>query len=142
MSHVIAITRVVDPWWVVWWGNNWGWVILFFVLFGSAIAESFREISRTHHKRKIVRIKARTQARELARLERLERRGYTVHDPVQLSSGSYVVRRIPDNSQECTHRRVVPIIPKNEDKPVGWLCTNPDCQEQLPTNYAVREEDL
>src|ERR1700683_3847964 len=136
MPHAIAIVHVVDPWWVVWWNNNWGWIVLFLIIFGSGIAEFFREIGKTHHKRKIARIKARTAAREGARLERLERRGYTSHDPVRLSSGSYIVRRIPDTPEECPHPQIIPVVPKNENKPVGWLCTNPDCQEKLPANYA------
>ena len=66
MPHAIAIVHVVDPCWVVWWNNNWGWIV---------VDEDERKV--------------------------------------------YFALR-----------------------PVGWLCTNPDCQEKLPANYAVREEDL
>jgi len=32
MPHAIAIVHVVDPWWVVWWSNNWGWIVLFLII--------------------------------------------------------------------------------------------------------------
>jgi hypothetical protein len=39
----------------------------------------------------------------------------------------------------CVHRNVAPVISKAEEL-VGWLCRT--CDEQLPANWAVRQEDL
>lgn len=39
----------------------------------------------------------------------------------------------------CVHRRVTRIM-SADDELVGWLCVN--CDERLPRNWAVREEDL
>jgi hypothetical protein len=38
----------------------------------------------------------------------------------------------------CVHRNVRPVIAA-DDKLVGWLC---QCDQQLPPDWAVREEDL
>lgn len=45
----------------------------------------------------------------------------------------------PPKPGPCVHRQVVPVIPANEEAPVGWLCK---CGERLPATWAVREEDL
>jgi hypothetical protein len=93
-SIAIAHTTPFDFW--VWFGNNWWWVIWVVIIFGGGLLETLTDglsdALRIHHKRKMARIKARTAAREGARLERLGKRGHTAHDSVQLSSGSYVVR--------------------------------------------------
>jgi len=38
----------------------------------------------------------------------------------------------------CVHRHVIPVI--SDEKVVAWLCRS--CDQKLPADWAVREEDL
>lgn len=68
------------------------------------------------------------------REKRLERR---VRELETAQAGRPVIQPAPKPGP-CVHRQVKPVISVDE-KLVAWLCA---CGEQLPAEWAVREEDL
>jgi hypothetical protein len=105
--------------------RNIGWIIFFFVMFGSAVAEFFGNVLTGVASVLTSRGEIRHQRRlELAKASR-----------VKHPAGR---RKAPG---PCRHYRVTPVVGV-DDEVKAWLCRNPDCAAQLPADYAVREEDL
>jgi len=99
--------------WYLWW-----LFLFFFEGVRDFLVETWDSIARGRHKRRMKELKARE------RIARAEAGTGTAALPVP---------------GPCVHRNVVPVISKAEEV-VAWLCKT--CDEKLPANWAVREEDL
>jgi hypothetical protein len=99
---------------------------LIFLLSALGIFESIRdflvgaykEITGTRHKRRM---------RELKAQERIARAARQSEAAVLPAPGP------------CVHRNVAAVVSR-ADEVVAWLCKT--CDERLPANWAIREEDL
>jgi hypothetical protein len=101
------------------------WLLFFFLgilgVFGAVrdfFVSAWKEVTGTRHKRRMKELKAQ------ARIARAASHAETAALPVP---------------GPCVHRNVVPVVSKAEEI-VAWLCKA--CDEKLPANWAVREEDL
>jgi hypothetical protein len=79
---------------------------------------AWKEITGTRHKRRMKELKAQ---------ERIAR--------ATAQSGAAALPR----PGKCVHRDVAAVVSK-ADEVVAWLCKT--CKDQLPADWAVREEDL
>ena len=110
-----------------WYDFFWLWIFGvfsgvrdFFVVIFMAIAETFKAVSGSKHRRRVEELKLQLKV-EKAR-----------------AAGA----ALPAPGGPCTHppSRLVPIIAAGESQPTAWLCRG--CDTQLDADVAVRKEDL
>lgn len=116
-SHVTAdevVNWIFEFWWI-------GLLASFFLggLFEGIrdfFIDTVTDIMKVRHKQRMVELKAQAKAA-------------TIAAPLPVVPGP------------CQHRHVTPVIGV-DDIVVAWLCKNEECSQQLPANWAVRQEDL
>ncbi len=96
------------------------WLSIFGVFEGvrDFFVSAWKEITGTRHKRRM---------KELRAQERIARASVRAEAAALPKPGL------------CVHRNVAAVVSK-ADEVVAWLCRS--CDEKLPANWAVREEDL
>jgi len=110
---------------LTWAAEHWFLIFLLSVLgvfegIRDFFVDAWREITGTRHKRRMKELRA--QAKIIRATRHAEAAGLPKSKPGL-----------------CVHRNVVPVVSKAEET-VAWLCRT--CDEKLPANWAVREEDL
>lgn len=100
-----------------------------FLIFGGAILEWVADTFDTGLR--ALRRRSKGKRKHQVELKRLEL------EIAQARSGAALPATVKPGP--CVHRNVVPVVSKAEDV-VAWLCRS--CDERLPANWAVREEDL
>ncbi len=119
-----AVRWLFHDWNWVWIWVFWGVIASFFEGVRDFLVDTWRLLVHGRQEREIALMK---EKRKLARAE------------ADLAAAQGQPAALPKPGP-CVHRRVVPVIAAGEDAPSAWLCRN--CEEQLPADWAVREEDL
>lgn len=108
-----------------WLGANWLLILVLWWLFGGGVTVAARRYVKGRRKHKLA-------VRELELKIARERNGVPALTRKE-------EKTLPKPGP-CVHRNVKAVVSAfPEEKVVGWLC---ECSEQLPANWAVRQEDL
>lgn len=125
---VATLNWCLHHWWVFWFLAIFGvfeWVRDFFV----GIARAVASVGENRHRRRM---------KELRLQRKIVQSQVGGDGSVQFQSAGSITTSRPKPGP-CVHRNVVPVVAKDESV-VAWLCRT--CDEKLPPDWAVREEDL